>query len=78
MTLLEKALQAPIEKPKLGPQRMELLDLALAVASGQITNKQAADALGISHLGNLYNKIGGVLLSSARAGHITIKKVEPR
>ena len=72
MTLLEKAKQAPQGNRCLSDNVRERAELAIAYANGQVTAKQAGDALGCS-TNNATTKLGCAILAACRSG---IAKVE--
>jgi len=53
----------------------EVLDLALAYVRGEVTSAEIKHALGIKSSGHAH--LGGILLSAARRGQISIKDERP-
>lgn len=75
MTLLEKARQSSPPSKRLSvPQLDERLELALAYCRGEVSLKQAAEAMGTSQP-NGYQRLSRAMFSSVAAGKLRVEVV---
>ncbi len=74
MTLLEKALKASPQTPKIGLQGTEKYALAIAFAKREVTGPQVAAALD-THSNNIYRVMETWLMSGVRQGFIKVELV---